>query len=97
MTNYFVEFNFYLQKRDECTSSKLADGIFKCCYETYYQIFRSFRYSYCRPITEEQYKNISDYINTRKAAISGCITYSLDCSFKYLALSIMPLILLLLL
>ena len=93
----FCGIQFLPSKRDECTSSKLADGIFKCCYETYYQIFRSFRYSYCRPITEEQYKNISDYINTRKAAISGCITYSLDCSFKYLALSIMPLILLLLL
>ena len=80
--------------RDECTSSKLQDGIFKCCYEAYKVTIVTA--SFCRPLTEAQFKDIDAYIKERKVTIPGFTSYSLDCSSNYLTLSIISLILLLL-
>ena len=83
----------YPSKREDCTNSQLATGYTHCCYETYKLLTVS--YSFCVPITDEQYKSIEDAIDTYKKAISGVGDFSFDCNSNYIALSLLSLLLLL--
>jgi hypothetical protein len=79
--------------RDDCTKSELQSGFTHCCYETYKVLTVST--SVCVPITDDQYKNIGDYIDNIKKGISSVGDFSFDCNSNYIALSLLSLLLLL--
>ena len=89
-----------------CYDAMVEAGYFKCCYEFYNQ--ESSSYLSCLPLTEENFTNIEEFKKQRKSEIGNVNNYTLECesspvpptttpsNSKYISLSLLSLIMLLL-
>ena len=92
---------FTPSKASECNSLKVDDGFYKCCYiYTKISIAEVSRESKsCTEINKTTYDNIKDFVTKSKEAMektgSKVSSFDVDCSSKYLYISLLSLMVLL--
>lgn len=78
--------------REQCTSIGSISGYKGCCFEKFNSSSGVIQKS-CWPLTYNEYDNIKNYIEARKEKNPGCTDYSLDCSSKFISISLILLLL----
>lgn len=82
-------------KASECNDATDKTSFYRCCY-MYVKDKAGTEVKMCVPIDEATYKEIGKTIDEKKKAYSDLDKFEFDCNSKYVALSILSLILLLL-
>ena len=82
-------------KASECHDSTDKDQYYRCCY-AYVKLKSGQEAKVCVPVDEASYKDIGKTIDEQKKQYKDLDKIQFDCNSKYVALSVLSLILLLL-